>query len=91
MARGKDIWTALSEDIGYNALFNAAMACTTEETLKAALDAYSDGFAGLTSITDVGGGSGVALGEIVARFPNIRGVNFDLPACFVGEHRSTLA
>uniref|UniRef100_A0A6N2N4E3 O-methyltransferase domain-containing protein n=1 Tax=Salix viminalis TaxID=40686 RepID=A0A6N2N4E3_SALVM len=41
------------------------------------LDIY-DGFEGLTSLVDVGGGDGSVLNMIVSKYPAIKGINFDL-------------
>ncbi|KAL0360220.1 UNVERIFIED_CONTAM: Caffeic acid 3-O-methyltransferase [Sesamum radiatum] len=38
-----------------------------------------DGFWSLGSIVDVGGGMGTTVGFIVANYPHIKGINFDLP------------
>ncbi|KAL0351470.1 UNVERIFIED_CONTAM: Bergaptol O-methyltransferase [Sesamum calycinum] len=38
-----------------------------------------DGFSSLSSIVDVGGGTGTTLAIIVAKYPYIKGINFDLP------------
>ncbi|KAL0360216.1 UNVERIFIED_CONTAM: Caffeic acid 3-O-methyltransferase 2 [Sesamum radiatum] len=38
-----------------------------------------DGFSSFDSIVDVGGGTGTTLGIIVAKYPHIKGINFDLP------------
>ncbi|KAE8686502.1 Caffeic acid 3-O-methyltransferase [Hibiscus syriacus] len=38
-----------------------------------------DGFEGPKTLVDVGGGTGVALKMIVSKYPNIKGINFDLP------------
>ena len=38
-----------------------------------------DGFEGVKSLVDVGGGVGSAASIIVKKFPHIRAINFDLP------------
>lgn len=81
---GKDQWSVLSEDRVFGDAFNAGMACLAEIDVSAMVDAYESGFAGLRSITDVGGGNGAALGEIVRRFPSVRGISFDLPHVVAG-------
>ncbi|KAB1206013.1 (R,S)-reticuline 7-O-methyltransferase [Morella rubra] len=40
---------------------------------------YKDGFDGVGSLVDVGGGTGGMIAEIVKSHPHIRGINFDLP------------
>ncbi|KAI5674218.1 hypothetical protein M9H77_14582 [Catharanthus roseus] len=37
------------------------------------------GFENLKTLVDVGGGAGVALSVITSKFPNIKGINYDLP------------
>ncbi|KAM2164636.1 hypothetical protein ACFX1Q_042163 [Malus domestica] len=37
------------------------------------------GFEGLTSVVDVGGGTGSVIHMIVSKYPSIKGINFDLP------------
>jgi len=51
---------------GFNPLF-----------MKRILDIY-DGFEGLTSLVDVGGGNGSVLNMIISKYPAIKGINFDL-------------
>ncbi|KAL0326200.1 UNVERIFIED_CONTAM: (Iso)eugenol O-methyltransferase [Sesamum radiatum] len=46
--------------------------------IKKAIKIY-DGFSSLGSIVDVGGGTATALALIIANYPYINGVNFDLP------------
>ncbi|TXG74250.1 hypothetical protein EZV62_002829 [Acer yangbiense] len=43
------------------------------------LERYT-GFEGLNSLVDVGGGDGSILNMIVSKYPNIKGINFDLVA-----------
>lgn len=45
--------------------------------MKRILDIY-DGFEGLTSLVDVGGGNGSVLNMIISKYPAIKGINFDL-------------
>ncbi|KAI8018579.1 hypothetical protein LOK49_LG04G00696 [Camellia lanceoleosa] len=42
------------------------------------LETYN-GFEGLNSVVDVGGGNGAILNMIVSKYPTIKGINFDLP------------
>ncbi|KAJ9550138.1 hypothetical protein OSB04_014183 [Centaurea solstitialis] len=60
-------------------IFNEGMACTAKITIDAILSKYKNGFLGLKgSIVDVGGGTGVAISEIVKTYPHLKGINFDL-------------
>ncbi|KAL6972196.1 nicotinamide N-methyltransferase [Sarracenia purpurea var. burkii] len=47
-------------------------------TMKKILETYQ-GFEGLTTLVDVGGGTGATLNIIRSKYPSIRGINFDLP------------
>lgn len=78
-AHGRDIWHFFSENPGFNRLFNDGMACTARITMKAILTGYKGGFADVGSLVDVGGGIGSTVAEIVKSYPNIKGINFDLP------------
>lgn len=77
-ANGADIWAYASAHPDFNHLFNNAMACNARIVMKALLSKYR-GFDGLTSLVDVGGGTGTVLAEIVRAYPSIRGINYDLP------------
>ncbi|PIA55599.1 hypothetical protein AQUCO_00700125v1 [Aquilegia coerulea] len=63
----------------YNERFNAGMACTAKIVGNAVLLNYENGFDGVKSLVDVGGGLGLMIGEIVKAHPHISGINFDLP------------
>ncbi|RZC48176.1 hypothetical protein C5167_041126 [Papaver somniferum] len=55
------------------------MRCTAEIIINAVLIKYKDGFNGIESLVDVGGGTGTMITEIVKPNPHIKGINFDLP------------
>jgi len=46
--------------------------------MKKILETYK-GFEGLETVVDVGGGTGAVLSMIVAKYPSMKGINFDLP------------
>lgn len=46
--------------------------------MKKILQIY-DGFEGLNTVVDVGGGTGATLNMIISKHPSIKGINFDLP------------
>eukprot|EP00253_Pinus_taeda_P009320 PITA_09320 len=77
-ANGADIWAYASAHPDFNHLFNNAMACNARIVMKALLSKYR-GFDGLTSLVDIGGGTGTAIAEIVRAYPSIKGINYDLP------------
>ncbi|KAI3889085.1 hypothetical protein MKW92_051090 [Papaver armeniacum] len=78
-AHGVEIWDFALANPQFNNLFNDAMRCTTETIINAVLVKYKDGFNGIESLVDVGGGTGIMITEIVKANPHIRGINFDLP------------
>ncbi|GLT85064.1 hypothetical protein SLE2022_032660 [Rubroshorea leprosula] len=65
-------------DQRFNMVFNQAMSNHTTWIMKKILDIY-DGFEGVKVLVDVGGGIGVALSIITSKYPQIKGINYDLP------------
>ncbi|KAI8012210.1 (R,S)-reticuline 7-O-methyltransferase [Camellia lanceoleosa] len=55
------------------------MGCTARITMKVIMTGYKNGFCSVGSMVDGGGGTGVAMVEIVTVYPYIKGINFDLP------------
>ncbi|KAF3443877.1 hypothetical protein FNV43_RR13567 [Rhamnella rubrinervis] len=76
---GCKIWEFTSANPEFNKLFNDAMSSSADILMGVFLPAYKDGFSGIRSLVDVGGGIGTTLSEIVKSHPHIRGINFDLP------------
>ncbi|XP_010526875.1 PREDICTED: (R,S)-reticuline 7-O-methyltransferase-like isoform X2 [Tarenaya hassleriana] len=76
---GKDLWGYCAEDPIHSEVFNEAMACDTRRVVPAVAGACADVFEGVSTVVDVGGGKGDALGVMVKAFPWIKGLNFDLP------------
>ncbi|KAF5177957.1 O-methyltransferase [Thalictrum thalictroides] len=76
-AHATGLWDFASGNPEYNKLFNQAMACTAKIVVNAVLSNYN-GFSGVTSLIDVGGGTGMMIREIVKTHPHITGINFDL-------------
>ena len=75
-AHGVSAWEYGRQHLEYGELFNQAMAGHSEVYMRAILDAYR-GFHDVQVLVDVGGGFGNALRLITARYPHIRGINFD--------------
>ena len=46
--------------------------------IKRMLEIYK-GFEGVSTLIDVGGGTGATLHTIVSKYPTIKGINFELP------------
>ncbi|CAI9290793.1 unnamed protein product [Lactuca saligna] len=80
ITHGDDIFDFSLINSEFNKMFNEAMACTTKFTLDVIISNYKNGFLGMKgSVVDVGGGTGVAISEIVKAYPHLKGINFDLP------------
>ncbi|XP_004299536.1 PREDICTED: (R,S)-reticuline 7-O-methyltransferase-like [Fragaria vesca subsp. vesca] len=78
-AHGRDIWQFFSENLEANQLFNDAMACSANIIMKVILARCKGAFDDVTTLVDVGGGTGRAAAEIVKAYPSIKAINFDLP------------
>ena len=76
---GRQMWEVASENPVFNKLFNEGMACTAKITMRAILSQYRDGFSGIGTLVDVGGGTGGSLSEILKAHPHIKGITYDLP------------
>ena len=68
----------LATDMRFSKVFNDAMSNYSTITMKKMLENYN-GFDGLSTLVDIGGGTGQTLNMIIAEYPTIRGINFDLP------------
>ena len=65
-------------DPRFNKVFNRGMSDHSTISVKKILEIY-DGFEGLKTLVDVGGGTGATLNMIVSKHPSMKGINFDLP------------
>ncbi|XP_073064298.1 caffeic acid 3-O-methyltransferase 2-like [Primulina eburnea] len=65
-------------DPRFNEVFNRAMSNSSTILMKRILDTYQ-GFKGLGTLVDVGGGIGDSLHMILSKHPTIKAINFDLP------------
>eukprot|EP00262_Sarcandra_glabra_P006156 TRINITY_DN1827_c0_g2_i1.p1 TRINITY_DN1827_c0_g2~~TRINITY_DN1827_c0_g2_i1.p1 ORF type:complete len:228 (-),score=37.93 TRINITY_DN1827_c0_g2_i1:104-787(-) len=65
-------------DPRFNKIFNNGMSNHSTLTMKKILETYK-GFEGLSSVVDVGGGTGATINMIISKYPHIKGINFDLP------------
>ncbi|GMY09115.1 anthranilate N-methyltransferase-like [Fagus crenata] len=75
---GMNAYEYASKDARFSQVFNTAMFNRTTILVKKMLESYK-GFEKLKQVVDVGGGIGVALSLITSKYPNIKGINFDLP------------
>uniref|UniRef100_A0A803LV26 O-methyltransferase C-terminal domain-containing protein n=1 Tax=Chenopodium quinoa TaxID=63459 RepID=A0A803LV26_CHEQI len=65
-------------DARFNHVFNQGMAHHTILVMKKLLEKYN-GFDDVKVLVDVGGNTGVNVSMIVAKYPHIKGLNYDLP------------
>ncbi|KDP35860.1 hypothetical protein JCGZ_10599 [Jatropha curcas] len=77
-AHGMDAFEYQGTDPRFSKVFNKGMSNHSIVTMKKILETYK-GFEGLTSLADVGGGTGAVINMIVSKYPSLKGINFDLP------------
>ncbi|KAG0579947.1 hypothetical protein KC19_4G137000 [Ceratodon purpureus] len=77
-AHGMNAWEFGKHNPQFDKVFNKAMAGNSKIYMRAILDAYH-GFEDVKVVVDVGGGFAAALSLITARYPHIKGINFDQP------------
>ncbi|KAJ8443723.1 hypothetical protein Cgig2_029628 [Carnegiea gigantea] len=77
-AHGLTLFEYLWTDMRFSKVFNDAMSNYSTITVKKMLENYN-GFDGLSTLVDVGGGTRQTLNMIIAKYSTIRGINFDLP------------
>ncbi|XP_039030489.1 caffeic acid 3-O-methyltransferase-like [Hibiscus syriacus] len=75
---GEDVFEAVAKDSDLANTFNQSMSNLTNIITRRVLQVYK-GFEALTQLIDVGGGLGTNLKLIVSKYPQIKGINFDLP------------
>ncbi|RWR80847.1 caffeic acid 3-O-methyltransferase 1 [Cinnamomum micranthum f. kanehirae] len=77
-AYGMTVFEYHGTDPRFNKVFNKGMADHSTITMKKILEMY-EGFEGLKTVVDVGGGTGAVLNMIISKYPHTKGINFDLP------------
>ncbi|XP_017976311.1 PREDICTED: caffeic acid 3-O-methyltransferase [Theobroma cacao] len=75
---GMNLFEMAAKDNNFFNTFNQAMSNHTNIVMKKILEIYK-GFEGVSQVVDVGGGLGTNLKLIVSKYPQIKGINFDLP------------
>ncbi|KAH9561246.1 hypothetical protein CY35_05G016100 [Sphagnum magellanicum] len=75
---GESFFQYTSHNPRLDKIFNAGMAQHSRLYMQAVLRAYH-GFQDGKRLVDVGGGTGSSLALIAAKYPHIRGINYDLP------------
>ncbi|KAJ9179563.1 hypothetical protein P3X46_011338 [Hevea brasiliensis] len=76
---GLELFDFASANPEFNTLFNKSMEGASNIMVEAVKTTYKDGFNGVGSLVDVGGGTGAMVSEIVKAHPHVKGINFDLP------------
>jgi hypothetical protein len=77
-AYGMSAFEYHGKDQRFNKVFNSGMYNHSTMTMKKIVDLY-DGFSGLKTLVDVGGGIGASLNMITSKHTSLKGINFDLP------------
>ncbi|XP_028785333.1 isoliquiritigenin 2'-O-methyltransferase-like [Neltuma alba] len=75
---GIPMYEYANKDPTWNTTFNKAMANVCNIEMRRILETYK-GFEGISTLVDVGGGTGQNLNMIVSKYPSIKAINFDLP------------
>ncbi|KAE9592483.1 hypothetical protein Lal_00028609 [Lupinus albus] len=75
---GITMWENMEKDTQLSHTFNKAMTGMSAVQMRKYLEVY-DGFQGISTLVDVGGSTGQCLKMILSKYPNIKGINFDLP------------
>jgi len=73
---GKPLFEYVGADAELPLLFDAGMTAFHGHETQAMLDAYD--FSGVKVLADIGGGNGSLLGAVLRRYPQLRGILFDL-------------
>lgn len=73
---GKPLFEYLQNDPEESEVFNAAMVNGTQVMIPAVLAAYD--FTGIRTLVDVGGGHGSVLASVLQKYPDMKGILFDL-------------
>jgi hypothetical protein len=73
----KTLWQYLAGHEEIAAVFNRFMTMQSKLHNAAIIDSYD--FSGIGTLVDVGGGHGGTLAAVLAKYPGLRGVLFDLP------------
>jgi hypothetical protein len=83
---GVDVWTHRRAHPDENAVFNDNMTALTSVVAEEVATAYD--FTPMSSVVDVGGGQGILLEAVLARYPQLSGTVFDVAHVVPGSPRS---
>jgi hypothetical protein len=81
---GESVWDYLAKRPGEQRVFDEAFTSLSQAVAAEVVDAYDFGRFG--TVVDVGGGRGMLLAAVLARYPSVNGVLFDQPAVVAGAH-----
>ncbi|XP_027172158.1 trans-resveratrol di-O-methyltransferase-like [Coffea eugenioides] len=84
-AHGKNFWAYAAEEPNFANLFNESMANDSTLIVQVMMTECKFVFDGLTSLVDVGGGTGAVARAIAQNFPNMECVVCDLPHVIAGQ------
>ncbi|CAK7357481.1 unnamed protein product [Dovyalis caffra] len=76
-AHGINVMEYLKKDTRFGELFGSSLKGLNPILMKKILETY-DGFQGLKTLVDVGGGTGSILNMIISKYPALKGINYDL-------------
>jgi hypothetical protein len=73
---GKDLFPYLEENPEASAIFNAGMVSVTQTIIPATLEVFD--FSETHTLADIGGGHGSVLAAILQKYPQMKGILFDI-------------
>ncbi|RID50626.1 hypothetical protein BRARA_H01339 [Brassica rapa] len=76
-AHGMRIFEYISLNEQFACMFNHAMSESSTMIMKKILEVYR-GFEDIKTLVDIGGGLGTTLNLVTSKYPDIKGINFDL-------------
>ena len=79
---GAEVFDYLAENPGQAEIFNNAMTDMSVATAPAIVEAYD--FSGIKTLTDIAGGHGYMLAQILRANPTMKGILFDVPPVIAG-------
>lgn len=78
-AHGMRLYEYIGLDEQFAGMFNQAMSESSTMIMKKFLEVYK-GFKDVNTLVDIGGGLGTILNLVTSKYPQIKGINFDLAA-----------
>nr|XP_027060969.1 trans-resveratrol di-O-methyltransferase-like [Coffea arabica] len=78
-AYGNNFWHYNAQEVRFGKMFNEAMASDNHLSVEVLMTKCKSVFEGLTTLADVGGGTGKVARAIAQNFPNIKCTVYDLP------------